>query len=340
MNHPEASQSGGSEPDLAELGPLTLDVLLVPKVWGGSALHSLDEGFGDGQPVGEAWLLYDRPGRSSSVRDARVSLADLRAASRTDLIGNAPNGYGGRFPLLVKYLHACDSLSLQVHPNDEAAKGDGGKEECWLVLQAGASAKAYVGLKEGVSIDHLVSGLGSGELDELLNTIELKSGDVVRVPPGTVHALGGDVLVLEVQQNSDATHRLSDWGRGRSIHLDEALLCIDIHSRPRPNQEVSRAAGGGHRLVSTPHFSMFRYRLDRPVEVSAHGGYCVLVGLDGGGTVIAGGRERGLSASAVLVPACFGSFVVEPTTSLDLVICAPGSITVTDCIASSSPLES
>ncbi|MGK0300415.1 MAG: mannose-6-phosphate isomerase, partial [Planctomycetota bacterium] len=209
-----------------------------------------------------------------------------------------------------------------------------GKEECWLVLQAGASAKAYLGLKEGVSIDRLASGLSSGELGELLNTIELRSGDVVHVPPGTVHALGGDVLVLEVQQNSDATHRLSDWGRGRSIHMDEGLSCIDVNSRPKLNHGVSSLVGGGHRLVSTPYFSMYRYRLEGPVEISGAGGYCVLVGIDGSGSVIAGGCERDISDRALLVPACLGGFVVQPTSSLDLVICAPGGITVTDCIVS------
>lgn len=334
MNHREVSEPGGSQPDLAELGPLALDVFLVPKVWGGSALNSLNEELGDGQPIGEAWLLYDRPNGSSSVRGASVSLADLRAASPADLIGTALDGYGGRFPLLVKYLHACEILSLQVHPDDLAANGDGGKEECWLVLQAGKSAKAYLGLKEGVSKDRLVSGLESGELDELLNTVTLKPGDVVHVPPGTAHALGGDVLVLEVQQNSDATHRLSDWGRGRPIHVDEALSCIDVHSRPRLNQGVSSVAGGGHLLVSTPYFSMYRYRLDRPVEISGHGGYCVLVGLDGVGSVTAGGHERDVSKQALLIPACFGSFVVQPSDSLDVVICVPGGITVTDCVAS------
>lgn len=331
MNHNEASQPGECDPGLSGLGPIALEALLVPKVWGGSALQSLREQPGAVPPIGEAWLLYDRPDRSSALRNTAGSLAELRAAEGTDLMGSAAKGYGGRFPVLVKYLHAQETLSLQVHPSDAQAIGDGGKEECWLVLRAGRGARAYVGLKEGVDTDRFVAGLGTNQLEELLNVLELKAGDVVHVPPGTVHALGGDVLVLEVQQNSDITHRLSDWGRGRAIHVDDALQCIDVHSRPGLNQQVTDVGGGGHRLVATQCFRVFRYQLDRPVEITGHGGYCVLVGLDGGGSVTAGGHERGISREALLVPACHRSFVVQPTGGLDLVICAPGDISVTDC---------
>ena len=331
MNHNEASQPGECDPGLPGLGPIALEALLVPKVWGGSALQSLHEQPGTVPPIGEAWLLYDRPDRSSALRNAPGSLADLRAAGGTDLMGSAAEGYGGRFPVLVKYLHAQEPLSLQVHPSDAQAVDDGGKEECWLVLKAARDAKAYVGLKEGVDKKRLVAGLRTGELEELLNVLKLKTGDVVHVPPGTVHALCGDVLVLEVQQNSDITHRLSDWGRGRAIHVDDALQCIDLHSRPELNQQVTDVGSGGHRLVATPCFRVFRYQLDRAVEITGHGGYCVLVGLDGGGSVTAGGHERGISREALLVPACHGSFVVRPTDGLDVVICAPGDISVTDC---------
>tara|TARA_R110002094_G_scaffold27465_1_gene40532 strand:- start:1187 stop:2194 length:1008 start_codon:yes stop_codon:yes gene_type:complete len=331
MNQNEASQPGEFDPGLRGLGPIALEALLVPKVWGGSALQSLREQPGTVPPIGEAWLLYDRPDRSSALSNVAGSLADLREAGGADLMGSAAKGYGGRFPVLVKYLHAQETLSLQVHPSDAEAVGDGGKEECWLVLEAGRDAKAYVGLKEGVNMDRFVAGLRTGELEELLNVLTLKAGDVVHVPPGTVHALGGDVLVLEVQQNSDITHRLSDWGRGRATHVDDAMRCIDVHSRPALNQQVTAVGNGGQRLVATPSFRMFRYHLDRPVEITGHGGYCVLVGLDGDGSVSARGHAREISREALLVPACHGSFVVQPTGGLDLVICAPGEISVTDC---------
>lgn len=332
MEHGDVAGPNRAGAGLDSLGPLALDLLLLPKVWGGDSLQALGDPPTSGGPsIGEAWLLYDRPEGASLVRGAKQSLADLRAANAADLIGTAAVGYGGRFPLLVKYLHARVSLSLQVHPGDAAAVGDGGKEECWLVLEAGSSAKAYLGLREGVSTDRLVAAVASGEAAEvqaLLNVLELRVGDVVHVPPGTVHALGGDALVLEVQQNSDITYRLSDWGRGREVHVAEAVPCIDIDSRPRLNQEVVAVAGGGHRLVSTPSFAMFRHRIDEPVDVAMHGGYCVLVCLDGGGVVMAGGKERQLSRQAVLVPACFGSFVVRPDAGMDLVLCAPFDVTV------------
>ena len=331
MNYHEASLLGGH--GLPGLGPIELEALLVPKVWGGNALQSLCKAPGTTKPIGEAWLLYDRPSRSNAVRESQDSLAQLRETWGPELIGSAKEGYGGRFPVLIKYLHAREVLSLQVHPSDAEAIGDGGKEECWLVLIAGRSAKAYLGLKEDVTIDRFAAGLSTGEINELLNVVKLKAGDVVHVPPGTVHALGGDALVLEVQQNSDITHRLSDWGRGRPVHVNDALQCVDIQSRPELNQQVTDIGGGGLRLITTPSFCMFRYQLNRPVEIATQGGYCALVGLNGGGSVTAGGHERGISREALLVPACHKSFFVHPIDCLDLVICAPGNITVTNCKA-------
>jgi len=323
----------GSEGDLQRSGPVLLEPLLVHKVWGGDRLQALaDHDRAADARIGEAWLVYDRPEGSSVIGNADDSLADLREARAADLMGGAAPGYGGRFPLLVKYLHARELLSLQVHPDDAHAVGDGGKEECWLVLRAEESAMAYLGLKPGVSTEDLVTAVDGGDAEELrglLNVFSLQVGDVVHVPPGTVHALGGDALVLEVQQNSDLTFRLSDWGRGRLTHVAGAVACLDAGSRPRLNQEVVDVGGGGQRLVRTPSFSIYRYRIDQPVEVSADGGYCVLVCLEGEGAVLAEGQTRPLSQKAVLVPAAAGAFGVRPAGPMDLILCAPDAVTVT-----------
>jgi mannose-6-phosphate isomerase len=138
---------------------------------------------------------------------------------------------GGEFPLLVKIIQANDTLSIQVHPDDQAAvklegKGNRGKTECWYVLDATQDAKLVYGLKDGATREQLATAIQNNALEPYLNFVNVHKGDFIYIPAGTVHAIGGGLRLLEVQQSCDLTYRLYDWGRGREVHIEKGLAVI------------------------------------------------------------------------------------------------------------------
>ena len=160
--------------------------------------------------------------------------------------------------LLVKYLFTSENLSVQVHPSDaQAPEGSRGKEECWLVLTAEPGAKLAVGFKSEVAADQMRAAALDGSIEDLLEWHEVQPGDFIYLTAGTVHAIGAGLSLIEVQQNSDITYRLYDYGRPRELHLDEAIAVADgTPHDPRLRRHVPTA--GDVSLVNGPHF-----RLDR-----------------------------------------------------------------------------
>lgn len=136
---------------------------------------------------------------------------------------------GGDYPLLVKVIQANDVLSVQVHPDDElAAKYEGcrGKTECWYILSAEKDARLIYGMKDSYSADELKKAIADNKLEDYMKSVVVERGDFAYIPAGTVHAIGGGLRLLEVQQSSDITYRLYDWGRGRECHVEKGISCI------------------------------------------------------------------------------------------------------------------
>jgi len=141
------------------------------------------------------------------------------------------NACGGDYPLLVKVIQADDTLSIQVHPDDELAvklegPGNRGKTECWYVLDAKPDAKLVYGIKEGYSNEVLAKAITENNLEDYLEIVNVKPGDFIFIPAGTVHAIGAGLRLMEVQQSCDLTYRLYDWGRGREVHIEKGLAVI------------------------------------------------------------------------------------------------------------------
>lgn len=195
----------------------------VEKVWGRERLPAPFTNEGDGR-VGEIW--FDPP----------AQLPDL----------------------LVKYLFTSEKLSVQVHPSDaQAPTGLRGKEECWIILDAEPGAKLAIGLAEDVSEAGLRAAALDGSIEQLLIWHEVRAGDFFYLPAGTIHAIGPGISLIEVQQNSDITYRLYDYGRPRELHLDEAL------SVARRESYAKRARDGGQPWDErTLHEGQY-FRLDR-----------------------------------------------------------------------------
>ncbi|WP_142413278.1 class I mannose-6-phosphate isomerase [Hathewaya massiliensis] len=135
------------------------------------------------------------------------------------------------FPILIKNIMAINKLSIQVHPTQEFARTvekDNGKSECWYILNAKKDAYIYCGLKEEISYNKLEDILKGGEIENYVNKIRVKNGDFIYIPAGTIHAIGEGIELLEVQQNSNITYRIHDYGRGRELHIKKALNVIDL----------------------------------------------------------------------------------------------------------------
>ena len=218
--------------------PIYFKPIYQERVWGG---RNLEEALGrklpKGEVIGESWDVVDRP-EAMSVIDK----GDFAGKSLRELIEDRPEeimgeGYDSSrpFPILVKWLDCSDRLSLQVHPPAEVAPALGGepKTENWYIADCRPDASLIVGLKNGVTRDEFKRRLGEGTLEECVHRFPVSSGESILVESGRIHAIDAGNLILEIQQNSDTTYRVYDWGRvgldgsPRQLHLEESLKCID-----------------------------------------------------------------------------------------------------------------
>jgi mannose-6-phosphate isomerase len=243
-------------------------------VWGGRRLGEvLGKPLPTADAYGESWEVSDHPSHRSVIAAgayAGRTLRDLMEHERADLLGPSAPSYDV-FPWLVKLLDAWDWLSVQVHPDEESVKrlwpGEGSKTEAWFVLDAAPGSKVYTGLLPGVGERELRAALAAGTVAGCLYQFEPRPGDFLFLPAGTVHAVGGGVLLAEVQQTSDATFRLFDWnrrdaqGRGRQLHVEESMASIHWQGGPvRPVRaaEYGSAEAGPARqtLVTCRYFTL------------------------------------------------------------------------------------
>lgn len=207
--------------------PLTFRPVYKTVVWGGRRLARFRRDVPDG-PVGESWDLADHDGGHSVVvagPHAGTTLRALVERRGAELVGAGHRG--GRFPLLVKIIDAADRLSVQVHPD-----GDGGKTECWLFLDDGG--ELWLGTRPGVDRAAFEAARAGGRAADTLNRFQPRAGELYFIEARTVHALGAGCFVYELQQTSDVTYRVEDWGRvgldgkPRPLHVDQSLATIDF----------------------------------------------------------------------------------------------------------------
>lgn len=216
--------------------PLTFDPVFKEYPWGG---RNLAEKLGRPIPTGvvaESWEIAAHPNGSSIVNRgplAGKSLTEVQKVLGLALLGarNETALRRGKFPLLVKLLDANAWLSVQVHPDDEYAEShadEWGKTEMWVVLHAQPGAEIIFGFKPGVTRERFAQAIADGRTEEWLHRLPVGVGDVIFVPSGMIHALGPGLIVAEIQQNSDVTYRVFDWGRDRPLHIEDALAVIDF----------------------------------------------------------------------------------------------------------------
>lgn len=315
--------------------PLIFEPIYKPKIWGADRIFTYwGRAASRTDAIGESWELADLEEDQSRVR-----IGPAKGRTITQLVGEwGPALMGrvglfeGRFPLLIKFLDARESLSVQVHPNEAVARKLGGnvrvKHEAWYILAAEPGGVIYHGLHTGVTRERFVEAMHTGQIDGILRRIEVKPGECYYLPSGTPHALGAGVLVAEVQTPSDITYRTYDWGRidpatgrSRELHLEQAVECIDFDSpSPPPMQERSHVASlwtAVTRLVRCDSFTIERVRMVEGIEQAMpYAEPVVWIVLEGAGQIAwsRGAEPVGFSrGDVVLMPAAMQDAQVRIT---------------------------
>ena len=318
--------------------PIHFASYLRPMVWGGRRLGELlGKPLPGNESYGESWEISDHASHSSRVDRgplAGQTLGDLMRRWRDPLLGAAASSHAS-FPLLVKLLDANDWLSVQVHPDDEKVRtlwpGEGGKTEVWFVLDAAPDSKIYAGLKAGIDEARLRQALAQGTVANCLHSFTPQPGDCLFLRAGTVHAVGGGVLMAEVQQTSDATFRLFDWnrrdaqGRSRPLHIEQALACIDWEAgpvHPVRTPAFDEAPSGllrNHPLAGCEYFQLDYLRAGDPFPCGGTGKLHILMVIQGAGRMVTGHGEEELRIGQTwLLPASLPPVWCQPRPGLGL----------------------
>ena len=293
--------------------------------------------------IGESWEIADMGFEDSVLSNgwlAGNTISEIMETYLERVVGDDVYKYYGRqFPLLVKFLDINGKLSVQVHPDDDIAaeRYDAlGKSELWYVLEAEPDAKAYVGFKRDVTAQEFYDKCHDGTVHELLNVIHPKKGDVIFIAPGTVHAADGKIQLVEIQESSDLTFRLYDWGRehnpatARPIHLEEAIDLIDYRPYDMANYNPHHHHGHSHEgqtvetLVESDQFTVSKLNLTDPLHIYTEkfGSFIIYVCVEGSASVqVPSTKENGEAymenyefkmGETIMIPADMPDFFLVP----------------------------
>lgn len=315
---------------MTDLYPLLMVPAFDPRPWGTLDLSPIYPNQRVEEKIGEAWLTGAECKVANGLLAGR-SLAEICSQFGRALIGEtAPDDQ--QFPLLLKFLFPAEKLSVQVHPDDEAARSAGlpnGKTECWYVAHAKPGAQIALGLKSGVTRAQFEKAIHDNRAEELLNWINVYSGEMIYVAGGTVHTLGAGSVIVETQQQSDTTYRLYDYGRPRELHLKQGLAVMKEKTasgkvvRPAPFA-IDGTKNQKSPLIAAPNFVVDRFELKEPSNFRAKPGepnsVHILVAIDGCGVVEVRGHEPVTLAKgdAVVIPACLSEFSLRPQWTIEL----------------------
>ncbi len=319
------------------LYPLKFHPRFKVKPWGGRKLETLlGKPIPPHEKIGESWEIADRGKDSTPVANGEYAGQTLHSLIK--VLGNRLLGDGvaagryRRFPLLYKILDVDALISLQVHPPDGYARqheGDLGKVEMWYVLQADPGTSIIAGLREGVDCKRFEELLGQKHVEKAVRQVEVKAGDAVFIPPGRLHSISPSCLMVEIQENSDVTYRVYDWGRmgvdgrPRPLHLKQAMDVVNFDDRESPLIQPLKEKSGENEvqlLADCPAFTVELLRLKEDYRDSCRGrSFQVLIGLEGEGTIETGGHRTSLSPGEfVLLPAYLGPYTITPRDNLKI----------------------
>lgn len=251
---------------------LKLKPALKDYLWGGTRLKTEYKMESDLEKVAEAWVLSTHKDGPSVVLNGELCGKTLTEA--VEIFGADCLGENGKkfsyFPILIKLIDARDDLSVQVHPNDEYAlkvEGEYGKTEMWYIVDCEEGAALYYGFKEEISKEEFRKKIADNTITDVLNRVPVKKGDVFFIPSGTIHAIGRGILIAEIQQNSNTTYRVCDYGRlgadgkPRPLHIDKA---VEVTNLTPPPESKDLSAGT---LAECEYFKVRLFNTDKQKEI-------------------------------------------------------------------------
>jgi mannose-6-phosphate isomerase len=302
--------------------PFALHPTFAERPWGVTDLSPWFTTPNGAAKIGEAWFTAD-----ANPTSLGPTFGEVVRANPVEILG--PD-QGTECPLLLKMLFTSERLSVQVHPDDAYAAdhhgGSRGKTEAWHVLAAEPNATIGLGLSAPLTRDQAESAAISGEIERLVDWRPAAAGDTYLVPAGTVHALGAGLTIVEIQEQSDITYRLFDYGRGRELHLDHGLAVSDLGPYTLGNDTRHTADAGRTILTHCRYFTLECRTIGAPVSfapLTPH--FHLVIGIKGQGTIAGQALTPG---SVWCVPASANAFSVESTDGCDVLIAYP-SVTAT-----------
>ncbi len=306
-----------------QLYPLRFEPILKQKIWGGKKLKSMLNKSSDAPDVGESWELSDVKGDTSIVANGNLkgqSLKKLLIDYGADLLGKKNHErFGENFPLLIKFIDAKTDLSIQLHPGDELAKArhdSFGKTEMWYVMQADKDAKLIVGFNRDMDAKTYLKHLEEKTLPEILNFDTVKTGDTYFIESGRIHAIGGGVLLAEIQQTSDITYRVYDWdrtdddGNERELHNDIAIDAFDFDMPDNYRIDYKSLVNQSNTMVSCPYFTTNIIELNGTLpKDKERDSFIIYMCVEGSATIVTENHSETLeTGQTLLLPASVGAY--------------------------------
>lgn len=308
------------------LYPLKFKPLFKEYIWGGRNLAMLGKALPEEGIVAESWEVACHKNGSSVVANGAyegISLPDMIAKFGRKLIGaSVYHTDFSRFPLLVKLIDAENNLSVQVHPDDAFAfvneNGECGKNEMWYIISAKPGAKIVYDVVPGTTWESFAEAVMENDVARCLNSIEVFPGDIINIPAGLVHSIGKGIMLAEVQQNSDATYRVYDYGRtGRELHIDKALKVMNFSMVGRKCKytgiELATSSGCSRRItVANNYFCTEVYDVNGAISDITNGSrFYIFVFISGNGSIIWNSGEMTVNAGeSLLIPAALGRYTL------------------------------
>ena len=305
------------------LKPIKLNPVFKEIIWGGNRLKTEYNKKSDLNNIAESWELTVRPDGMNAIIGGDFDGCTLEEYIKNNgecVVSNKKEPF---FPLLIKFIDAEDNLSVQVHPDDEYGLKNAnslGKTEMWYIIDAKPGAQLVYGLKPGVTVEEFKTAIEENKVEENLNYVNVKKGDVFFIPSGLVHAIGSGILLAEIQQNSNITYRVYDYnrigkdGKPRELHVQDALnVIVNRNEAEIEKIQFSTNVKNNNTLACCEYFNVEKYNIDGTFQFSTNvESFASLLCLRGNGKIIYNDEEFEFNkGDSYFIPANIGDFSVE-----------------------------